>query len=371
MSAPEYRRPVSGAAICAVEDKMPTQSYQQTGLTMTAGGGGGTTEQIRDLQRDLRQLGYLRSGIDGVFGSGTTAAVKALQHDLLMNSGRSTGADGPAPVKVTDYNKGRIMDVTGVADQGLAQCISDMLDDPNLPGLPLADDPVSENQKIIPQLMATQSPAAPVPFLLGIMIQESGLKHFNEPGSGDKDTFIVVGLDTNADERYIVTSRGYGVGQYTLFHHPPRREEVQGFMLDVGKNVSKAMGELREKFDHFITGPTTSTQSDDRVAEIGSGPLRICKFAPGDPRYLRDCQQCLKDAGAIDIQAGVTPLFPGASDTYQPTQYYASASYTGVPDRAKVGCDWPYAVRRYNGSGMNSYHYQVKVLLHLQNLRPT
>ena len=37
-------------------------------------------------------------------------------------------------------------------------------------------------------------------------------------------------------------------------------------------------------------------------------------------------------------------------------------SYTAVPIRKNIGCDWPYAVRRYNGAGMNSYHYQVKVL---------
>jgi hypothetical protein len=33
-----------------------------------------------------------------------------------------------------------------------------------------------------------------------------------------------------------------------------------------------------------------------------------------------------------------------------------------VPDRAALGCDWPYAVRRYNGSGVDSYHYQFQVL---------
>jgi len=31
--------------------------------------------------------------------------------------------------------------------------------------------------------------------------------------------------------------------------------------------------------------------------------------------------------------------------------------------RAAVGCGWPYGVRRYNGSGVNSYWYQAKILL--------
>jgi hypothetical protein len=41
-----------------------------------------------------------------------------------------------------------------------------------------------------------------------------------------------------------------------------------------------------------------------------------------------------------------------------------------VPDRAKLGCDWPYAVRRYNGSGVNSYHYQYQVLQRLTTSPP-
>ena len=36
-----------------------------------------------------------------------------------------------------------------------------------------------------------------------------------------------------------------------------------------------------------------------------------------------------------------------------------------VPARATLGCDWPYAVRRYNGGGVNSYHYQYEVLQRL------
>jgi hypothetical protein len=46
-------------------------------------------------------------------------------------------------------------------------------------------------------------------------------------------------------------------------------------------------------------------------------------------------------------------------------QYYPTADYSGVPDRAEFLCDWPYAVRRYNGSGVDSYHYQTHVLLNL------
>ena len=344
---------------------MAALEYRQASLVLKKGGEGATDRQIRDLQRDLRRLGYLKRGIDGAFGPGTERAVKALQHDLLTNDGRSTGGDGPAPVRVLDYNRGRVVEVTGEVDQALVECISEMLDDPAFPLLPSADNPVEENRRIVSQIGALPPGDVPIPFLLAILKQESNLKHFHEPRRGDEDTYIVVGLDTNSTERHIITSRGYGVGQYTLFHHPPRPEEIDDFMNDVGKNLQKAIAELRGKFDHFVNGPTSGTRADDRRAEFGDGPLRLCKYDPPDPRYLRDCAQCVRDAGVDDIDEGVTPFYEGSRHTYRPTRYYRKASYRDVPIRADVGCDWPYAVRRYNGAGINSYHYQVRVLKYL------
>jgi hypothetical protein len=68
------------------------------------------------------------------------------------------------------------------------------------------------------------------------------------------------------------------------------------------------------------------------------------------------------DAGQMNIQEGVTPLYRGCAFKYVPTPSYRAASCAAVPIRKNIGCDWPYAVRRYNGAGMNSYNYQVKVL---------
>lgn len=76
---------------------MPGLSYRKAGLVLRRGGGRATRQQVKDLQRNLRRLGYLRSGIDGGFGPGTELAVKALQHDLLNNYGRSTRRDCDAP----------------------------------------------------------------------------------------------------------------------------------------------------------------------------------------------------------------------------------------------------------------------------------
>jgi hypothetical protein len=44
---------------------MPVLTYRRPGLTIRRGGSEASDQQIRDLQRDLRQLGYLRKGIDG------------------------------------------------------------------------------------------------------------------------------------------------------------------------------------------------------------------------------------------------------------------------------------------------------------------
>lgn len=347
---------------------MPSLSYRQADLVLQKDGGNASLQQVKDFQRDLRQLGYLPAGIDGRFGKETERSVKALQHDLLNNLGRSTKNDGAAPVQVINYNRGRIVHINGIANQSLVECISDMLDDASFAKLPRSDNPREENKKIIAQLSATPSTVVPIPFLLAVFRQESGLKHFNEPRAGDEDTYITVGLDRNADEKFIITSRGYGAGQYTLFHHPPSKEEVDNFMRDPVKNVQKAAAELREKFDGFVNGSTGGTRADDRIVEIGSVPLRLCKFDPQDPRHLKDCKQCLLDAGTVNIQSGITPLHASTAHTYEPTQYYATASYSDVPRREKIGCDWPYAVRRYNGAGVNSYHYQVRILKHLLSL---
>lgn len=347
---------------------MPVLSYRIPGLVLHRGGTEGSDRQIRDLQRDLRRLGYLRRNIDGGFGTNTATAVKALQHDLLTNDGTGRRGDGDAPVSVLDYNKGRVVDVTGECDRGLANCISDMLDDPAFPKLPLSEEPRAENDRIRTVMESIVSERVPVPFILAILRQESGLRHFYEPRGDDEDTYIVVGLDTNASERHVITSRGYGAGQYTLFHHPPRTEEVSDLMLDVEKNLGRAMTELEEKLLHFVNGPTSGTRADDRLVEIGAGPLEICKYADDDPRFLRDCARCAQEAGGRDLTEGTTRLHAGTSHRYQTTRYYRKASYEDVPRRERIGCDWPYATRRYNGSGINSYHYQARVLLNLAKL---
>ena len=68
-----------------------------------------------------------------------------------------------------------------------------------------------------------------------------------------------------------------------------------------------------------------------------------------------------------NIVAEETPYYEGSKNTFKKTQYHPD-SYKGVPIRKNFPCDWPYAMRRYNGSGVNSYNYQARVLKHLASI---
>jgi peptidoglycan hydrolase-like protein with peptidoglycan-binding domain len=297
-------------------------------------------------------LGYLQAGIDGSFGRETESAVKALQYDLLHNAG--AGPDGASLVRVREYNRGRVTAVDGVVDESLAAAMSEMLADEGFAKVPESPDPKGENTRVAVALAAMQSVEVPVPFLIGVLKQESGLRHFCEPTPANEDNFVVIGLDRNAPGEPAITSRGYGVGQYTLFHHPPTPAEVRDVILDPCANVQKAVRELAAKFAGFLNGATRATRADDRLADAGSGALRLCRYAPGDPRYMSACRECLAAAGTTEIALA-------------PTQYHRESVYRGVPVRKNLGCDWAYAVRRYNGAGVNSYHYQAQVLLRVLN----
>ena len=128
---------------------MPKRNYDTDGFILAKNQTAGHEELVRELQKDLRELGYLKEGIDGKFGTGTETAVKGLQHDLLHNDGRSRQSDGNAPVRVVDFNRGRVVQVTGTVDSNLAGCVADMLDDADFPLLPKTDSPKEENDRIV------------------------------------------------------------------------------------------------------------------------------------------------------------------------------------------------------------------------------
>jgi len=315
------------------------------------------SQQVQDFQTDLRKLGYVAWPIDGVFGHGTALGIAALTHDLQHNDG--SGTDGQAPVAINSYNQGGL---TGQADAALFACMAAMLDDANYPKLPDSSDPVGDNNRVIAAIKAMDSCPVPIPFLLAILMQESGQRHYQVPTHANIDAHVTIGLDRNdAANPSRITSRGYGIGQFTIFHHPPTQDEMDGFILDAVQGLKTAINELLTKYNNWVIGPTDT--ASDRVAEIGRGPLRICKYDAGDARYMRDCVNCLKSAPAVTIQSGVTPWYAGAAagEVYAQTQYHVG-SYSNVPQRDQIGCDWPYAVRRFNGGGVNSYDYQAEFL---------
>jgi hypothetical protein len=334
--------------------------YHRSGLVLKRGSGG-ADPLVKALQGDLRKLGYLKVGIDGRFGEGTEAAIRALQFDLL--NAPAIGKENPAPVSLRDFNRARVTDITGVLDENLAACLEDILEDPRVPTLPRSEDPIRANREALAAVRNAVGLPVPRPFLVAILLQESSGMHFRVPTAENDDDFIVVGLDRKEKGSDCISSRGYGIGQYTLFHHPPTVNEITTLMLDPVRNVTRAIDELKEKFEGFVNGPTSGRQADDRLAEIGDGPLRRCQFEPTDPRFMTACVHCVS-APLLDI-GPTTPLHPKTTMTLQPAQHHEQQSYTGVPDRKKMGCDWPYAVRRYNGGGPDSYHYQFQVLQRL------
>jgi hypothetical protein len=342
---------------------MSTQSYAVAGLVLQQSAA--FSQQVQDLQRDLRSLGYGKGPIDGIFGPGTASVVQALQFDLMNNNGSSSGGDGNAPVAVNGYNNGSVTALTGTVDQGLAACIAAMLADPAYPKLPSSANPVADNQSAINAVKALSPPPVPIPFLVGILTQESSLMHYQVPGGANVDSFVTVGLDRNDGANPIaITSRGFGIGQSTLFHHPPTAAEVAGVITDPVQNVNQTVSQLSDKFNNYVNGSTPATQADDRIAEVGNGPLRACQYQPGDARYMTDCVNCLQNATLTNIVSGVTPFYAGSTGTYGQTQYH-KGSYQNVPVRANIPCDWTYAARRYNGSGVNSYDYQAELLLQI------
>lgn len=320
--------------------------YLRPGLALALGAT--NDPNVRALQHDLRALGYLRAGIDGNFGAGTTAAIKALQYDVLHNNGR--GKDGDSPVAVTSFNTKPggglyVTKVTGLFDQNFAEALAAMMADERVAKLPASDDPVSDNHKALDAIRSVPSTKAPVPFVVAIVTQESNSQHFHVPRGTDQDRFVTVGLDRNDADPDHITSRGYGIGQSTLFHHPPSFQDVADTIAGPLRNVQATFVELRQKFDGAVVGKNGAS---DRMAEHPRIPLRLCRYAPSDARYMNDCRNCALRTHRIDITRG-TPAYAGASISYQPTKYYPSAEYPGVPNRAEFLCDWPYAARRYNG----------------------
>ncbi len=80
-----------------------TSGISSTGYVTLEEGSSG--EQVRNLQKRLKELGYYKGNVDGSFGEGTTAAVMAFQ---LRNNLTVDGKAGPATQRVLYGSKAAI-----------------------------------------------------------------------------------------------------------------------------------------------------------------------------------------------------------------------------------------------------------------------
>ncbi|MGH7120349.1 MAG: peptidoglycan-binding domain-containing protein [Acetobacteraceae bacterium] len=331
-------------------------AYRLAGLCRAVGTDHGL---VQVLQRDLRALGYLWRGIDGEFGLLTQAAVRALQYDLLHNDGRSTGKDGDAPVAVKSFSQG-VRDVTGIVDPALADSIEALLGEDRVPKLPSSRDAATANRDAFAEIFRAAGRRVPMPFLLAMFQQESGCRHYAVPKPpGDADSYVIIGLDRDSKDADHILSRGYGIGQYTISHHPPRPEEVSGFIADPLRNIEQAVDVFVDKFEKWVRGAAGAR--DYRAEHPALNALRLCRYAPSDPSYMSACRDCAATAGKHDLGPD-SPLYKGTRQTYGEVHHHRPTTYRGVPDRADFQCDWPYAMRRYNGCGPDSFNYQAIIL---------
>lgn len=249
---------------------------------------------VRTLQRDLRGLGYLHDGIDGKRGAGLDHAVRAIRIDLC----------NPAlsPVIATANADGMVAAAPASGDAAvepaLADCIGRLVDDPAIVKLPASADAVADNRRIMAAFRAIRSNRVPIPFLAAMFRQESGGRHFAQPTANNSDAFVVIGLDRNDGGRpERVTSRGYGLGQFTIFHHPPTAAERTAFIDDPVDNVQSAIAEFRSKFDSAVHAKGSSEGADDFRVEHPLRKPSLCRYASDDPRTPVVAGSALRCAG--------------------------------------------------------------------------
>jgi len=242
---------------------------------------------VEDLQRDLRALGYYDGEISGVWAASLDSAIRAVRYDLT-HPDLAIGASA--------YNRGRLVapsPITGEAgvEPALADCIAVMSDDANFLKLPRSDNAAIDNLRAWEQVKSARDGATPTPFVVAILAHLAGGRHFQTPTATNRDGFITVRLDRDdpaANAR--ITSRGYGIGRYTLSHHPPTKGEINGGLFDPASAAGLAFARLRDVFSHRVISTDESVRAADRFAERPLSPLRTCKYARLDPRFLADCQ---------------------------------------------------------------------------------
>jgi len=101
--------------------------------------------------------------------------------------------------------------------------------------------------------------------------------HFQVPSGANSDNCVTIGLDrNNASNPAAITSRGFGIGQYTLFHHPPTPDEVAGVIADPAKNVQQASRGCEASLTMMLMAQRRRPKRTTGLRRLGRG---LCAFA--------------------------------------------------------------------------------------------
>lgn len=105
-----YGLSADGIAGKATQDTIATAVYRKTHGIVSKGQ---VSNDVKNIQNDLKTLGYLSSAADGAFGTGTEAAVKAFQKNNGLSQdgmiGSETRAKLSAAVKAKEERESRIL----------------------------------------------------------------------------------------------------------------------------------------------------------------------------------------------------------------------------------------------------------------------
>ncbi len=276
-------------------------------------------------------------------------AVKSVKHDLVNT-----------PFLESNFNNGKISSVDDRIDLAFVSILEDMRNDSRVGVVYRVGGFDRENSLIRGSLDSFNTEYFPVPLSKAILYEETGLKWYR------KDGYPTVGLDYNDKKiSHRITSRGLFLSQRTFFSYPIQQSELDGFnSLDTDMRFFSS--HLRSKYNNFVVSNKVASRDDLRHFSFGGSKLRGCKYDSSDARYMKDCKNCVFSLNKRTYVEG-DRLAKGSGWKFRKTKYHRRDVYKSMPDFKEFPCDYLFAIRRYNGGGINSFHYLMQVLEHLRD----
>lgn len=274
--------------------------------------------------------------------------IKALQFELRNNPSLSHfGYEGK---------------IDGVESPELLNIVEKMWEDPSIPVVSKVNNPDQANDQISSIMKTSLSKVFPNPLALAVLKQETHWKWFRSDG------YPTVGLDfNNKSQPYVITSRGLFLSQRTIFNYPFPQESLDSFD-SVSEDLKFVINALDLKYKRYVVSADVRARDDLRFKSFGDQPLRGCKYEQSDERFMKDCKNCVWSGKLKDYKEGKSLIDVPGKWVLKPSIYHRNKDYLGYPDYEDFPCDYVYAIRRYNGSGVNSFHYLMRVLDHLRKI---